>query len=134
MANRSRAIAWPFHFGPTGGVAYVDNPEQWAIQRITQLIHTNLGERVMVPSYGTPTKDYLFESNDPTVAAELGLRIQAAISAWEPDITIVSVQPVNEAWETGTLVLMVSFTVSPSDETFTTVVGMGGTIGASESV
>lgn len=134
MANPSRQISWPFHFGAHGGVAYVDDPIRSAVERIQQLVLTRIGERVMAPGYGTPTHEYLFEASDPVVAAELGLRIKAAINEWEPDIHIQSVVPTPGAWEQGSLTLDINFVVSPRTELFTTVVQMGGSIGGSEGV
>lgn len=127
MANSSRQIAWPFRIGPTGGVDYVEDQYQAATQRLRQLILTNLGERPMRPTYGTPAQSFLFESNSEVVGAELALRLQTAIRQWEPDLRIHSVFPSSNPL-TGELTVTVSFSVPPSQRAFTTVVGVGGTL------
>lgn len=55
---------------------------------ILSLLLTNPGERVMLPSYGTPLKRLLFEPNDPFVRAEASKMIQASIKAYEPRIRV----------------------------------------------
>jgi phage baseplate assembly protein W len=135
MAKATRFMEWPFHIGADGGVAMTEDAGRSAAQRITQLIHTRIGERVMLPDYGTAAGEFVFETSDEVVAAELGLRIQAAITQWEPDIRVSNVRVLNTGdWSTGEMVIEVMYSVTPSDTTFTTLVGMGGSIGASERV
>lgn len=56
------------------------------------LLLTNTGERVMLPSYGTPLKKLFFEPNDPIVQQEAKAMIEASIKAFEPRIRISQIE------------------------------------------
>jgi phage baseplate assembly protein W len=129
MANQSREISWPFHIGPTGGVAAVEDPAVTAYQHIVQLVMTRLGERLMRPDYGTVASQFVFENNDPVVAAELGLRLQESISRWEPGIQVISVVPSTINAASGVMQIEVSFSVPPRSDVHTTFVSVGGNLG-----
>lgn len=62
-----------------------------------QLLLTNPGERVMMPTYGTPLRTLLFEPGDPALALRAKKMISDSILAWEPRIVVenitVNVQP-----------------------------------------
>jgi phage baseplate assembly protein W len=132
MANPSREIDWPFHIGATGGVAVVEDRLLIAYKHLLQLISTRLGERLMQPRYGTVASAYLFESNDPVTATELAIRIRAAINTWAPNVVVVSIKPQTDVNE-GQMFLDIAFTIPPSTQTFTTVVGVGGNLIGTEN-
>lgn len=125
--NASREIAWPFHIGPQGGVAFVEDPYLSAVQHLKQLILTNVGERLMRPTYGASVAEYQFENIDDVAASELALRLRAALTDWEPNLVVHKVQPFLDVGE-GVMQLSISFTVPPGNAVFTTVVGVGGTM------
>lgn len=52
------------------------------------LLLTNPGERVMLPDYGTPLRDLLFDPNDISVARRAREMITVAINTWEPRVAI----------------------------------------------
>lgn len=56
------------------------------------LLLTNPGERVMLPTYGTPLKKLFFEPNDPIIQAEARELIAASINAFEPRIRISQIE------------------------------------------
>ncbi len=55
---------------------------------LLQLLLTNPGERCMLPNYGTPLKKLIFDQNDSTFSANVQAVIAAAITQWEPRITV----------------------------------------------
>jgi len=55
---------------------------------LLQLILTNPGERVMLPQFGTPLRELLFEPNDESLAVDAEIMIAQAIDTWEPRIQI----------------------------------------------
>lgn len=59
------------------------------------LILTNPGERVMLPTFGVPLNQYIFNPNDPTTAEAVREAIIRAINAWEPRITIEEIEVAN---------------------------------------
>ena len=52
------------------------------------LLLTNPGERVKLPSFGTPLKELVFEQNDIIVAEKAREMIASSIRMWEPRITV----------------------------------------------
>jgi len=52
------------------------------------LLLTNIGERVMLPEFGTPLKKLFFNPNDQEVIEEARSMIAGAIQAWEPRVVI----------------------------------------------
>jgi phage baseplate assembly protein W len=65
------------------------------------LLMTYPGERVMLPGFGTPLKDLLFDQNDVVVAQKASQMIARAISAWEPRITVTQIDVMNSADESS---------------------------------
>ena len=52
------------------------------------LLLTNPGERVMLPLFGTPLKDLVFEPNDAELEDRARQIIIDSIKTWEPRITV----------------------------------------------
>jgi hypothetical protein len=61
------------------------------------LILTNPGERVLMPTYGTPLRQYMFDQNDTTVANNVRSAIINAINTFEPRIVVSSLTVTNGA-------------------------------------
>jgi phage baseplate assembly protein W len=59
---------------------------------LLQLLLTNPGERVMLPTYGTPLRQLIFEPNDSTLTARARKMIVDSILAWEPRIVISDIE------------------------------------------
>jgi phage baseplate assembly protein W len=55
---------------------------------LLQLLLTNPGERVMLPNFGTPLREILFEPNDFTSNERVRDMIINSIRTWEPRITV----------------------------------------------
>ena len=63
------------------------------------LLLTEPGERVMLPSFGTPLKKFMFEPNDPTLVENVRNAIIDSIRTWEPRIQVTDIQVTNSASE-----------------------------------
>lgn len=134
MADRpSKEIAFPFHIGPHGGVAFVDDPYRIYFQHIVATVLTQPGERVMLPEYGTPTMGFLYENIEGGNAAEISLRIQQALGRWEPAVVIHEVTPSFNERQEGALVLTIEFSVPPRQEVLSTVVDVAGALNGESS-
>lgn len=59
---------------------------------LLSLLMTEPGERVMLPEYGTPLRQLLFDPNDTTIAFKAKQVIKDSISRWEPRITVQSLE------------------------------------------
>ena len=58
---------------------------------ILQLLLTHPGERVMIPEFGTPLRELVFDPNDATLALRAKQMIATAIERWEPRIEIANI-------------------------------------------
>lgn len=64
---------------------------------LLQLILTNPGDRVMLPTYGTPLRRLLFEPNTEILSNTVKQAITDSISTWEPRIVVNSIEVENSA-------------------------------------
>lgn len=56
------------------------------------LLLTNPGERVMLPTFGTPLRRLVFEPNDTTLQMTARDMIISAIEMWEPRIVVDAIE------------------------------------------
>lgn len=79
------AIVWPFKFNSTGFVEHTyDQRKMWK-DRIILLVLTSLGERVMLPNYGTLVPKSVFE-NEQDALEMCRKTISEAFSKWFPTL------------------------------------------------
>ena len=81
------------------GLLYTQNGINQVKSDLLVLLLTTPGERVMLPNYGTPLKELVFEQNDDVVAQKAKDMIARSISAWEPRITVTDISVFNVANE-----------------------------------
>lgn len=89
MANYI-GVQYPLEKTPRGLMAQKRDVDQIKAD-LLQLLLTNPGERVMLPTFGTPLRKLFFEPNDPTLAVEAERMIAEAIQTWEPRIEIQNI-------------------------------------------
>lgn len=65
------------------------------------LLLTNPGERVMLPTFGTPLNTLLFEPNDPATALKARQMIIKSISDWEPRVAVTNIEVTTNADDTS---------------------------------
>ena len=65
------------------------------------IVLTRLGERVMLPEFGSSLFDALFEPNDSTTAIDITRSVRSAVNRWDDRIIIedVSVESVENKME-----------------------------------
>lgn len=61
------------------------------------LLLTEPGERVMLPAFGTPLKQFFFEQNDSVIVDKVREAIANSIRAWEPRIAVTAIEVTNSA-------------------------------------
>jgi len=59
---------------------------------LLSLLLTNPGERVMLPEFGTPLMELVFEQNDAATAELARDMIATAIETWEPRIAVTAIE------------------------------------------
>lgn len=83
-------LQYPLEKTPRGLMAQSRGVDQIKAD-LLQLLLTNPGERVMLPTFGTPLRELFFEPNDPTLETEAQTMIAEAISTWEPRIEVQNI-------------------------------------------
>lgn len=59
------------------------------------LLLTEPGERVMLPEFGTPLKQFFFEQNDSVIVERVREIIANSIRTWEPRIAVTAIEVTN---------------------------------------
>lgn len=59
------------------------------------LLLTEPGERVMLPGFGTPLKQFFFEPNDSVIVDKVKNAIANSIKTWEPRIAVTAIDVTN---------------------------------------
>ncbi len=90
MAKKFLGCQYPLVTGPHGLFAQ-DNGTDQIKADLLQLLLTNPGERVMMPTYGTPLRTLFFEPNDTTLVFKAKQMISDAILTWEPRIVVTNI-------------------------------------------
>jgi phage baseplate assembly protein W len=62
---------------------------------LLSLLLTNPGERVFMPTYGTPLRKLIFEQNDQELVSAARGMIIRSINDWEPRITVNAIEVTN---------------------------------------
>lgn len=102
------AIVWPFKFNETGFVEHTyDKTKMWK-DRIILLCLTQLGERVMLPNYGTRVPLSTFE-NEQNALEMCRTSITEAFAKWFPTLMFTDMTGSLDN-ETGILDLEIFYT------------------------
>lgn len=91
MTERFLGVQYPIEQTPKGLMAQKTGVDQIKADML-QLLLTNPGERIMLPTYGTPLHKLFFEPNDPVLALKAKKMIAESIAAWEPRVEITNIQ------------------------------------------
>jgi len=87
----SVAINYPFTLLSDGTTQVTEDYAKIYLDRLLTLISTNIGQRPMLPAYGTDIFMALFE-NDNRVDAAIQTAIRSAVNIWIPEISINSIE------------------------------------------
>lgn len=87
----ARAINFPFTFRGNGTLVDTEDTAKIYIDRVLTLLSTNVGQRPMLPEYGTDLSHALFES-DRFLEKEVVDAVNASVSRWIPDVIVEDVK------------------------------------------
>ena len=90
MKRRFLGLQYPVVKTPRGLFAQKQGIDQIKAD-LLQLLLTNPGERVMLPTFGTPLRELMFEPNDPALELQARQMIAKSITDWEPRIVIQNI-------------------------------------------
>ncbi|MGN1341310.1 MAG: GPW/gp25 family protein [Oscillospiraceae bacterium] len=87
-----RGFKFPFSVDPSTNRIAMSSAEDDISEAIRVILRTNVGERVMLPDFGTSAGDYVFSDNRAERIAALESSIQEALERWEPRIKDITVE------------------------------------------
>lgn len=80
-----------FAVDPQGRIAFTSDPARILRNRVRMIVGTEVSERVMRPTYGTPLQSLLFEGDDDLTASIIMSDVEKALADWEPGVIVQNV-------------------------------------------
>jgi phage baseplate assembly protein W len=85
-----RSIAFPPHIGSDGRVAWSEGSQNIR-ESIQIILQTEIGERLMLSSFGAGLRRFLFEPNTVANRRQIQEQVESALRQWEPRIRVQEV-------------------------------------------
>jgi phage baseplate assembly protein W len=108
-------MAFPFHIGEDGRSATPASLDEHVRQEIIQLLLTNAGERLFLPTFGAGLRRIVFERNDGASAAMTKAMLTQNLSRWLGQR--IDVQTLEVTAEESTLSVDLRYRVIATGET-----------------
>lgn len=114
-------IALPFSFTNSGAVNVTNNENKIWSDRIIVALMTRVGERIMLPKYGSNVASSVFENEDDAVSI-VERELPGIFARWLPDLTIIatSVKLENKELADNTLAISVEYLLPNKQKSITT--------------
>lgn len=116
-----RGFRFPFQVDPSTGRVAMTSAEDDISEAIRIILRTNLGERVMLPEFGTAAGEFLFSDNRAERIAALESSVLEALEQWEPRIMDITVEASANEGSKNALDISISYTVRTTNNQFNMV-------------
>lgn len=110
--------SFPPNFSKASGTVNTSTGVEDIEQSLSILLSTSLGERVMLPEYGSNMEDLLFEPVDTSLQTLIVDRIQTAILYFEPRIEVERMELQTDEVLEGVIRLVIDYKVRVSNSRF----------------
>jgi phage baseplate assembly protein W len=122
-----RGIAFPPRVGPDGRVAWSEG-EPNIREGIEIVLKTDRSERLRLPEFGGGLPRFLFEPNTPATRHQLADRVRKALDAWEPRVTVQSVDVAEDPTddEAAVVTVLYKLVATQATERVSLSVALGG--------
>lgn len=120
-AFMGRGFSFPFRVDPSTNRIAMSSAEQDVEEAIRLILRTNLGERVMLPEFGTAAGEFLFSDSRAERIAALEESVREALEQWEPRIMDIDVSASREGGSSGVLEINISYTLRVTNNQFNMV-------------
>lgn len=113
LAPRFLGTGWTFPptFNRTCDAVDMSSEDANIRQCLWVLFGTNIGERLMLASYGTNLRLRVFDALTAAVENEISTAVRKAILNWEPRIDVISIDIVEQAPLAGRLSISIDYLV-----------------------
>lgn len=120
-AFMGRGFKFPFSVDPSTNRIAMSNAEDDISEAIRIVLRTNIGERVMMPDFGTTASDFIFSDDRAERVTALEDSVRTALIKWEPRIKDVEVEAANSNGSKNVLEIKISYTVRSTNNQFNMV-------------
>lgn len=110
--------SFPPRFSKTAGDLVMVSDIEDITESLSILLSTSMGERIMVPSYGSNLQDYIFEPMGQSMLSFIENLIYEAILYHEPRIKLNKVSLDTSNYVEGKLLISIDFTVSSTNSRY----------------
>lgn len=116
-----RGFQFPFGVDPATSRIAMSGAEDNIRESIRLILRTNIGERVMLPEFGTSAGDFLFSDSSAERVSSLESSVREALEQWEPRISDVEVSAVDNGGSRNMVELNIRYTVRMTNNRFNMV-------------
>ena len=116
-----RGFKFPFSVDPSTNRIAMSSAEEDIKEAIRIILRTNVGERVMLPEFGTAAGDFIFSDNRAERIAALESSVREALERWEPRITDIDAQADTAAGSKNVVEINIRYTVRMTNNQFNMV-------------
>lgn len=116
-----RGFKFPFSVDPSTNRIAMSSAEEDIKEAIRIILRTNVGERVMLPEFGTEAGDFVFSDNRAERIAALESSVQEALDRWEPRIMDVEVTATSADGSRNMVEISIMYTVRMTNNQFNMV-------------
>ncbi len=116
-----RGFRFPFSIDPATKRVAMVSAEDDIREAIGIILRTNIGERVMLPEFGTSAGDFIFSDSSVERISALETNVREALEKWEPRISDVEVTSSNNVRDRSTVELNISYVVRMTNNRFNMV-------------
>jgi phage baseplate assembly protein W len=113
LCSQFLGTGWTFPptFSRTLASVMMSSDDENIQQCLRVLFATAIGERIMLASYGSNLRSYVFDAMTTTLANDIRTTILKAILNWEPRIDVISVEVTQQAPLDGKLAISIDYRV-----------------------
>ncbi len=116
-----KGIKFPFGIDPATNRIAMCSAEDDISEAIRIILRTNIGERVMLPDFGTSAGDFVFSDSREERLTALESSISDALEKWEPRITNVDVSVSQKYGSKEMIEVNIGYTVRTTNNQFNMV-------------
>ena len=116
-----RGFKFPFSVDPATGRIAMSSAEEDVEEAIRIILRTNIGERVMLPEFGTTAGEFLFSDDRAERVAALEESVREALERWEPRIMDVEVEADSNSGSRNVLAINIRYTLRVTNNQFNMV-------------
>ena len=119
-------LSFPLRADNNNDFALTKNSVQQSQHNLTNLLLTQIGERVGQPGFGSKLREFCFEQNDEELPEKIDAEIRRAVSVWRPYITIVDTATLTDGGDVNKIYVKIKYSTTLNPESLQTVTVASG--------